>query len=116
MNRPVSIKVFGQKYRIKYDLPAIGEESDSLGICDQSSSTIRIQSHLKEDKMASVLAHEITHACIDESVMSGRKRFGLEEVCDIVGYHFLVVLKDNPKLVEWLLQEISDEPASEESK
>ena len=52
--------------------------------------------------------HEITHACIDESVMSGRRRFDVEQVCDIVGYHVLVVLKDNPKLLEWLIQEIQE--------
>ena len=110
MARPTSVKVSGQRYSIKYDLPNNGDESDTLGLCDQSSSSIRIQPHLKEDKMASVLAHEITHACIDESVMSGRKRFNLEEVCDIVGYHFLVVLKDNPALLAWLIKEVEETP------
>jgi len=105
MAKPTTVKVAGQKYKIKYDLP---ETEDSLGLCEQSNSTIRIQGHLQEDKMAGVLMHEITHACIDESVMSGRKRFGLEEVCDIVGYHVLVVLKDNPELLAWLVREIEE--------
>ncbi len=108
MNRPTMVKVSGQKYKIKYDLPTEGVEADALGETFQSISTIRIQPHLQEDKMAGVLLHEITHAVIDESVMSGRRRFGVEEVCDIVGYHILSVLKDNPTVLEWLIKEIEE--------
>lgn len=104
--RPKSIKIFGQKYKVQYNLPE--GESDTLGMCNQANSTISIQPHLQEDKMAGVLMHEITHACIDESVMSGRKRFNVEEVCDIVGYHVLVVLKDNPTLLAWLIKEMEE--------
>ena len=111
VSRPKSIKVSGQRYRISYDLVATGEDDDTLGLCDQASSTIRIQSHLQEDKQASVLAHELTHACIDESAMSGRKRFNVEEVCDIVGYHVLTVLKDNPALLEWLVKDFDVDAA-----
>jgi len=107
MSRPTLVKILGQKYKIKYDLP-IGEGDDTLGETLQSTSTIRIQPHLQEDKMAGVLLHEITHAVIDESVMSERKRFGVEEVCDIVGYHILSVLKDNPTVLEWLIKEIEE--------
>lgn len=108
MSKPTSIKINGQKYRIKYDLPTEGIEADCLGETIQATNTIRIQPHLQEDKMAHVLMHEITHAVIDESVMSNRLRFHLEEVCDIVGYHILSVLKDNPALLEWLLQEVGE--------
>lgn len=108
MTRPTSVKISGQKYKIKYDLPTEGLESDTLGETLQATSTIRIQPHLQEDKMAGVLLHEITHAVIDESVMSERKRFGVEEVCDIVGYHILSVLKDNPTVLEWLIKEIEE--------
>jgi Zn-dependent peptidase ImmA (M78 family) len=93
-------------------LPPDGVDGDALGICDQASSTIRIQTHLQEDKQAAVLMHEITHACLDESPMSGRKRFDVEEVCDIVGYHILVVLRDNPKVLDWILQEIKEDGES----
>ena len=109
MTRPTSLKIFGQRYKVRYDLPVLGDGSDALGLCDQASSTIRIQGHLQEDKMASVLMHEITHAVIEESAMGARKRFDIEEVCDIVGYHVFVVLKDNPKLWEWLSNEIEDQ-------
>lgn len=108
MNKPTVIKINGQKYRVKYDLPVQGTEANALGETIQATSTIRIQPHLQEDKMARVLMHEITHAVIDESVMSGRLRFNVEEVCDIVGYHILSVLKDNPAVLEWLLQEVGE--------
>jgi hypothetical protein len=58
--------------------------------------------NLPEDKMVHVLMHEVTHAVIHESLLSMRKRFDVEEVCDLVGYHIVDILKDNPALVEWL--------------
>jgi hypothetical protein len=59
--------------------------------------------NLPEDKMIHVLMHEVTHAVIHESLLANRKRFDAEEVCDLVGYHIVDVLKDNPALVEWVL-------------
>jgi len=52
--------------------------------------------------MIHVLMHEVTHAVIHESLLANRKRFDAEEVCDLVGYHIVDTLKDNPALVEWL--------------
>ena len=109
MSRPNSVKVFGQKYKIKYDLGVDDKEGTTLGLTDQWSNTIRLQGELTEDKLAHVLMHEVTHAVIDESTMAGRKRFGLEEVCDIVGAHIVTVLKDNPTLTQWVLKEVEEE-------
>jgi hypothetical protein len=61
--------------------------------------------NLTEDKMIHVLMHEVTHAVIHESMLSLRKRFDVEEVCDLVGYHIVDVLKDNPALREWLFKD-----------
>jgi hypothetical protein len=61
--------------------------------------------NLPEDKMIHVLMHEVTHAVIHESMLSLRKRFDVEEVCDLVGYHIVDVLKDNPALREWLFND-----------
>lgn len=108
MNRPTSVKIFGQKYKVKY-VPVLEDEgADLLGLTDSKTNTITVVSTLQEDKMASVLMHEITHAIIDESTMSLRRRFGLEEVCDIVGYHVTNVLRDNPSIVEWILKEVEE--------
>lgn len=106
MIRPKSIKVLGQRYKVKYDLQEDDKEGKTLGITDQWTNTIRLQGSLQEDKMASVFMHEVTHAILNETTLSDRLRFGLEEVCDIVGFHVVPFLKDNPDIVSWILKEV----------
>jgi len=98
MNRPTSIKVFGQKYKVRYDY----ESEENNGLCDPDKNTIHISPLMQDDKLFRVLMHEATHAVIAETPLHDRKRFNEEEVCDIVGFHFMDMLKDNPKLLEWL--------------
>lgn len=106
MARIYSVKIFGQKYRIDY----AHKEEDSYGITDPATNRISIRHRLPEDKLVRVLMHEVTHAVIFESLLAHRKRFDVEEVCDLVGYHIVDVLKDNPTLVEWLFNtKINDE-------
>lgn len=105
MKRPSSIKIFGQKYRIRYDYAS----DENLGETDANTNTIWLRSNMPEDKLIRVLGHEITHAVINETPMSLRKRFDVEEVCDIVGYHILDVLKDNPEVLQYIIREIEDE-------
>ena len=101
MNRPTSIRVFGQKYRITYEL----QDDDAYGLTTQNLNSIQLRGTMQEDKIASVLMHEITHAAIFESPLSLRKRFDVEEVCDIVGNFVLPILKANPHLIEYVLHE-----------
>ena len=113
MKRPLTIKLFGQKYKISYD--HISEES--LGETDLDTNRISIRGSLQEEKVIRVLMHEITHACIGESPMTGRKRFNEEEVCDIVGYLVIPALKENPKLIEYIFSdtgELKDEHETEQ--
>ena len=98
MARIYSIKIFGQRYRIDYT----HTEEESLGVTESNNNRISIRHKLQEDKLQRVLMHEVTHAVIHESLLANRKRFDVEEVCDLVGYHIVDVLKDNPALVEWL--------------
>ena len=116
MARIYSVKIFGQKYRIDY---AYNEE-DSYGMTDPATNRISIRHRLPEDKLVRVLMHEVAHAVIFESLLCDRKRFNIEEVCDLVGYHIVDMLKDNPALVEWLFgykaEEVVDKPAEVESK
>ena len=112
MKRPKSILVSGIRYKVKYDLT----DPDAYGLTTSDTNTIQLRPELPEDKSIRVLVHEITHAVIFETTMSVRKRFDLEEVCDIVGYHFLNVLRDNPELTAYLMREIeieSDEVEAE---
>ena len=106
-NHPTSIKIFGQKYKVRYDYAS--EENN--GICEFDINTIFIKPNLPDDKTLRILAHEITHALICQTPLAARKRFNEEEVCDIVGFHFMDMLKDNPKLWEWLIKERDEEGA-----
>ena len=105
ITRPTSIKIFGQKYKIKYTLT----DADAYGMTTSETNTIELRPNLPEDKLVRVFVHEITHALIFETPMSTRKRFDVEEVCDIVGYHVVDMLKENPEIVKYILREIEDE-------
>ena len=105
MARIYSIKIFGQKYKVDYNY----NEEDSYGMTDSANNRISIRHRLQEDKLVRVLMHEVTHAIIEESALALRRRFDVEEVCDIVGFHIVDVLKDNPQLVEWLFGEKESE-------
>lgn len=104
MAKPTSIKIFGQKYVIKYD----HKETDSYGLTDSSINTIYLRNNLPEDKMIRVFMHEVTHAVIHETPLSTRKRFDVEEVCDIVGFHLVDCLKDNPNILKWILKDTNE--------
>jgi hypothetical protein len=98
MPRIYSVKIFGQKYKIDYK----HHDEDSYAVTLSGSNRISMRHNLPEDKMIRVLMHEITHAIIHESLLANRKRFDVEEVCDLVGFHMVDVLKDNPTLVQWI--------------
>jgi Zn-dependent peptidase ImmA (M78 family) len=96
--RPTGIKIFGQKYVIKYDYKV----EEDYGMTDSAINTIYLRGTLPEDKLKRVFMHELTHAVIHETPLCDRRRFDVEEVCDIVGFHILDALKDNPKVFEWV--------------
>jgi hypothetical protein len=101
MPRIYSVKIFGQRYKIDYK----HHDEDSYGVTVSENNRISMRHNLPEDKMIHVLMHEVTHAVIHESMLSLRKRFDVEEVCDLVGYHIVDVLKDNQALRDWLFND-----------
>jgi len=105
MKRPTSLKVFGQKYKIRYDYT----DEENFGLTDQETNTIHIRGKLQEDKIVRVIMHEITHAILNETPYSLRSRFDVEEVCDIVGYFIMPALKDNPHIVQYILSDEHDQ-------
>jgi hypothetical protein len=105
MKRPTTVKVQGIKYKIKYD----EQLEDAYGITDSDTNTISL-CPMPEDKLIRVFVHELTHAVIFETPMYLRKRFDLEEVCDLVGLHFLAMLRDNKHVLEYILSEMDEEP------
>lgn len=99
MPRIYSIKIFGQKYKVDYN----HTDEDSYGQTDADTNRISIRHRLPEDKLIRVLMHEVTHAVINETPLSMRKRLDIEEVCDLVGFHIVDALRDNPHLMEFVL-------------
>lgn len=102
--RPRTLKIFGQKYFVKYNL----RSKELNGLTDSNNNTIHLRSDLPEDKLFRIFMHEVTHAVIEETPLCTRKRFNIEEVCDMVGFHFIDTLKANPILVDWLIKEIKE--------
>lgn len=102
--RPTTLKVFGQKYKIRYDYTS----EENYGLTDEATNTIHIVGTLQEDKIARVLMHEVTHAILNETPWSLRQRFQVEEVCDVVGYFIMPALKDNTHIVEYIMSELED--------
>lgn len=98
MPRIYSLKIFGQKYKVDYN----HQDPDSYAMTLSEENRISIRHKLPEDKLVRVLMHEITHAVMHESTLADRKRFDVEEVCDLVGFHLVDILNDNPPLLEWL--------------
>jgi hypothetical protein len=107
VKRPTSIKVAGLKYKIRYDLA----DENAYGETNPDTNTINLRHGMPEDKLIRVLVHEITHAVVFETALATRKRLDIEEVCDIIGIQFVAVLKDNPEIVEYILQETDDDEA-----
>ena len=101
MRRPTIVKIFGQKYKVQYD----EKNADFLGTTDSLNNIIHIKNGLPVDKTKRVFMHEVTHAILHESTLGDRKRFGVEEVCDIVGYHVVDMLCANPDIADWILEE-----------
>lgn len=109
MKRPTSIKIFGQKYKIRYDYT----NEDNYGLTDADTNTIWLRPGMPEDKLIRVLGHEITHAVVNETPLAYRKRFDIEEICDIVGYHFVDTLRDNPDILAYIMREMEEEAEKE---
>jgi Zn-dependent peptidase ImmA (M78 family) len=102
MARPTSVKIFGQRYKIRYDY----DSEDNNGLCEPDKNLIHISPLMEDDKLFRVLMHEIAHAVLAETLLRERKRFNEEEICDFVGFHYMDMLKENPALVEWLFREV----------
>lgn len=61
------IKIGGNTYRI-FEMPSVeykGEEY--LGLCDYEKTDILLSNNVSEDRMKSVLYHELTHAIFYEA-------------------------------------------------
>ena len=102
MSQPTSVKIYGGKYEVQYNYQSI----ENNGLCTPDKNLIQIVPGLPEGKTFRVLMHEIVHAMINESPLRNKKHFVEEEVCDILGFQFIDMLKHNPEIVKWLNKEM----------
>lgn len=102
MTQPILVKIYGSSYEVKYDY----QSTENNGLCTPDKNLIQIVPNLPAGKTFRVLMHEIVHALINESPLRNNKHFREEEVADLLGFHFIDMLKDNPEIVKWLNKEM----------
>jgi len=67
-----------------------------------SDCSLTIRAELPDsDYRKAVLLHEVIHACMETSAVRLPQEL-VEPVSDALAYTFLALLRDNPKLVEYL--------------
>jgi hypothetical protein len=108
---PAKVQVGPYLYSVVVDEAAINKasvESQSWRIGDSNHGKliITLDPSMAPDMMASVLLHEIEHACLaqvgaDEDLTKEQ----LERVCNATSTMLLDTLRRNPKLVEFLIGE-----------
>lgn len=100
----MKIRISGRKYRLLFkkenDLCGTPEGGKFNGRCDHGNTTITVSKNLPEGSKRFVALHEIIHAV---SVNSG---CGLTETqVEALSNGIFSVLRDNPKISKWLLEE-----------
>lgn len=98
---PKSVKVGPHVYSI-LRLPKKRMPGD-LGSCDFTTLEIRVRSRLRLSKSQEILIHEVLHSATHPSVCSDAPMLD-EEFVTAVAPVLLQVMKDNPKLLEYLTQ------------
>jgi hypothetical protein len=93
---PDSLRLAGRTFKLS--LAGAGMQNADLGEYDAKASTIRIREGMHDDITKSVVLHEILH---DLDFQSG---FDLTEVqVNSLAALLFAALRDNPKLVAWLM-------------
>lgn len=65
----------------------IVSESACYGVCKHSERTIYINRELPKDRMLRTVRHEIAHAFLHDTQISGKESFDEEALCEFVGIY-----------------------------
>lgn len=79
-----------------------GQDLDSIGNTDTAGQKIYIQSDLPYEVLSETLLHEIMHAIYYNSAIEHMKEPSEEVIVSLISIGLFSVLKENPKLVEYL--------------
>lgn len=108
---PTQVQVGPYRYRVVVSEAAINKacvdaQDGRYGQHDPQSLTITLDPKMGGDMMASVLLHELEHACLFQvGAEEDLDKAQLERICNATGTMFLDILRRNPELVHYLTED-----------
>ena len=101
--KQAQLTILGFTYTVLFQPQQIHDGKDyNWGMCDNEKQIIQVWRGLTPQRQRQVLVHEIIHAIFElMAIEQGNE----ENVCDCVSLGLVVVLKDNPWLVKWLVKD-----------
>lgn len=101
-SRPATVRIGAFTWAIKDWEARAADNSRAYGMCDKGTHTILIQEGMRPQKEAEVLLHEVFHAIYDVSGLGLMDNMPEEPIVNMLGYHMLQVIRDNPNLMAYL--------------
>jgi hypothetical protein len=105
----VGWKVF--KLNLRWNPPT----KDDFGNMDHAGDRINISKRLKGLNRVEVVVHELFHAMANIWSIDKHLEEKEEAIVDSFGNAFVTVVKDNPGLLEWILNEVKESGGSSSS-
>ena len=97
MTVPKRIKILGRAYKVSEGDPSALTGYPALGVTEHLDELIMVEDSLKESVKRSTLLHEVFHAVAFTQAHSMP-----EDAIEAMSYGLYRVMRDNPKLVEYL--------------
>lgn len=97
---PQSVKVGCHTYTVARKSKT--EMKGSSGECDYDALTISVRKGLRKTMAQETLLHEVLHACVDPNLREGEHKE--EDYINSMSDDLLLVLKENPELIQYLTQ------------
>jgi len=109
MSAPRTLRILTQKFKVEFPNElhvdnGAGEIDGVIGACDREANRIGVLATLSPDRARETYLHEVLHACAGMAGLTATYGFDKEE--DIVkrlSPILLSALRENPRLVEYLL-------------
>lgn len=103
MQRPDVIRIAGVRWTVRYLSRAqffVENDTDLLGQCRSSQTTIEVREDLPADRLRCILWHELVHAIEGDAGLTLS-----EEAVRALAAGLFALLRGNPELAAWLLEE-----------
>jgi hypothetical protein len=102
MRLPKQVKVGGHSIKIE---PSTFDEIKGYAAYSRANNWIKVAKDVDQDQMSSSLLHEVLHAAIAEGGLSEVLGRSEEKVVMALELVLFQVLKDNPKVVKFIIGE-----------